>query len=1101
MQLDESDIFEVARTIPDENARKAYLGQVCGDRTALMARVEALLEAHQADPDYLSIDASTADTMDLPSGPAEQPGQEIGPYKLLEQIGEGGFGMVYVAEQERPVRRKVALKVIKPGMDSKEVIARFEAERQALALMDHPNIAKVFDAGTTEAGRPYFVMELVRGIPITDYCNKKRLNTKQRLELFVSVCQAMQHAHQKGVIHRDVKPSNVMITEHDGTPVPKVIDFGVAKAIHQRLTEHTIYTRHQQIVGTPLYMSPEQAELSAFDVDTRTDIYSLGVLLYELLTGTTPIDRQRLNEAAYDEIRRIIREEDPPKPSTRVSTMGPGSVTDDAMSRPEFRRLGSVLRGDLDWIVMKSLEKDRSRRYETASSFADDIKRHLENEPVLASPPSVTYRLGKFIRKRKGLVVATTAVAASLIVGLTASIYQSLAASEAAKSALASEQKARASEQRALAAQKETERAWTSSEEEKSKAQEAKLQAEAMATEADLARKKAEKDSAISDELFQMMRAMLTSTNSYRRSQSGRFSSYLPSDTTAKGYDYTVRQMLDEFSLSLRERQDVEPEIVGRLWNTIGNAYNYLGDFRKSRDAFSRAIDAGSKLRKDAPLELAGYLYSSTYALIFAGFQQMALNAPFAEGLMQDAIAIRKDLERTTGKDGPPQHYYLLLAYAQGGGGNLESAEATLAEGAREWRKATGQDGWNAAYYSALAGAINLNTHDRADEVIDNANKSLALLSQKPKDENHRIALIAKANALLGKGELLEADRTLVKFGDDFVAEPGFPTENVRTPSALYVSRRARTLVGTGRRSEAYRILEGTLESCKALPVPAREIQFRTQIADHQCIDGEFSEAVEHLKTAARVALQTEGMGPQDILYSDTLLRLAIVNLLQEDSSNADLVLEQLLPFAKNGVEQTDRNTMWLHKYAFALALRSSATEEELQTALKAAQDGLKNAIRPIRNSVEIALAISLHRLGRTDEAIETLQTAIKDRNFWLATDWILLEHMLFKLLKEQSRLGELEAAILAGIKHRETHFTPEHSFTLVAKARYANWLIEQNQLEKVESLIPACQSLAEHPDATEQRRELGRTTLVQIYEALGLEAEADRWRESPKAE
>ncbi len=373
------------------------------------------------------MDASRADASDpspaatvIGSDPFEQVGAVIGPYKLIEQIGKGGFGLVFVAEQQKPVWRRVAIKVIKPGMDTHDVIARFEAERQALALMDHPNIARVFDAGTTDSGRPYFVMEFVRGVAITEFCDQNHLTPRERLELFVTVCQAVQHAHQKGIIHRDLKPSNVLVTVHDGKPLAKVIDFGVAKALHQQLTDKTIYTRVAQMIGTPLYMSPEQAQLTGVDIDTRSDIYSLGVLLYELLTGTTPFDRKRLAEAAYDEVIRIIRDEEPPKPSTRLSQSVESLPAIAAQRKTEPAQLSRMFRGDLDWITMKAMEKDRSRRYETANGLARDIERYLADEVVEARPPNAGYRLRKFVRRNKGQVAAAGAVLVALAGGLVA---------------------------------------------------------------------------------------------------------------------------------------------------------------------------------------------------------------------------------------------------------------------------------------------------------------------------------------------------------------------------------------------------------------------------------------------------------------------------------------------------------------------------------------------------------------------------------------------------------------------------------------------------------------------------------------------------------
>ncbi|HZU37563.1 MAG TPA: protein kinase [Gemmataceae bacterium] len=403
-------LFLAAVEARTPTARAVLLEHECGTDAELRQRVEALLRAHEAPASFLDEPSACLD-MPLDGPICEHVGTVIGPYKLLERIGEGGFGVVFMAEQQKPVRRKVALKVLKPGMDSRQVIARFEAERQALALMDHPHIAHVFDGGETATGRPYFVMELVRGIPFTEFCAQNCLPIRQRLDLFIDVCQAVQHAHQKGIIHRDLKPSNMLVTLHDGTPVIKVIDFGIAKATGQQLTDKTLFTQFAQLIGTPLYMSPEQASMSGLDVDTRSDIYSLGVLLYELLTGTTPFDNERLKEVDYDELRRIIREEEPPKPSTRISTLGQAATTISSQRQSDPRRLSQLLRGELDWIVMRALEKDRSRRYETASAFAADVERYLHDEPVLACPPSLGYRLRKFARRNKGrLAVAVLAL-------------------------------------------------------------------------------------------------------------------------------------------------------------------------------------------------------------------------------------------------------------------------------------------------------------------------------------------------------------------------------------------------------------------------------------------------------------------------------------------------------------------------------------------------------------------------------------------------------------------------------------------------------------------------------------------------------------------
>ncbi|UCD75646.1 MAG: serine/threonine protein kinase, partial [Phycisphaerales bacterium] len=468
------------------------------------------------------------------AGAAEyEPGHRIDKYVIREPLGEGGAAVVYLAEQEEPVRRLVALKIIKPGMDSRQVIARFEAERQALAMMDHACVAKVFDAGSTETGRPYFIMEHVPGIAITEHCDRQRLSIEDRLKLFMQVCEAVQHAHQKGIIHRDLKPGNVLVLVKDGQAIPKVIDFGVAKAVHQRLTERTIFTEQGRLIGTPAYMSPEQAEMGGEDIDTRSDIYSLGVLLYELLTGALPFDLKTLRQSAFGEVQRIIREDDPPKPSTRISGNGEDLTAHAAECRVDPRSLARELRGDLDWIVMKAMEKDRTRRYETASELAMDIRRHLEHEPVQARPPSRAYRLRKFVRRNRAGVAAGAVAAISLIAATVVSV--SFAVSEAEQRRIASAEATRADEEREIA-------------------------------------------QAVNEFLNNDLLAAVA-----------------PSAEQGRGRDVLMREVLDEASRRIEEaageggRFEDKPLVEAAIRETIGVTYVKLGEFRAAEPHLKRA--------------------------------------------------------------------------------------------------------------------------------------------------------------------------------------------------------------------------------------------------------------------------------------------------------------------------------------------------------------------------------------------------------------------------------------------------------------------------------------------------------------------------------
>ncbi len=711
-------VFNAARRLTAKE-RAAYLDKACASDAALRRRVEELLQVSETSAHFLeqpalaepAAPAGAGGTGRLSVALSEKPGDQIGRYKLLQQIGEGGCGVVYVAEQQEPVRRRVALKVIKLGMDTKSVIARFEAERQALALMDHPNIAKVFDGGATETGRPYFVMELVRGLKITDYCDEKKLSTRERLDLFMQVCQAIQHAHQKGIIHRDIKPSNVLVTVNDGVPVPKVIDFGIAKATSgQQLTDKTVFTAFEQFIGTPAYMSPEQAVMTSVDVDTRSDIYALGVLLYELLTGRTPFDTEELLAIGLDEMRRTIREKEPSRPSARLSTMPDQDLSTTAQRRSlDGPKLVSELRGDLDWIVMKALEKDRARRYETANGLALDIQRHLSNEPVLACPPSNLYRFHKLVRRNKLAIAAVTAVAAALITGLGVSTWLLL--------------QEKAARSRADVAEQEQSR----------------LQQEAKAGE-----KKAQTEAAKNKQVAQFLKDMLSGVG----------------PSVALGRDTKLlKDILDKTADRISKDLHDQPEVEIELSQIMARTYADLGLFDQSEAMAREAVQTvRSRFGNESPF-LAPYLRDLGWALAQKG------KSPEAEAVLREGLAIQKRLQDH--HDTIPSDQFdditSELLNVLGGvlqiEGKLSEAEAVYRESLAVQTKLYGDES-QAVAATLIDLSIVLNREGKLPEGEEMERKAL-VLDQKLLGKEHPGVANALANlgaTLADEGKLSEAE-------------------------------------------------------------------------------------------------------------------------------------------------------------------------------------------------------------------------------------------------------------------------------------------------------------------------------------------------------
>jgi serine/threonine protein kinase len=1040
----------------------AFLDQACGADAPLRARVEQLLQAQVQLGSFHEVTPPSPTTDDGPAV-AEGPGTVIGPYKLLQQIGEGGMGVVYMAEQEKPVRRRVALKIIKPGMDSRQVVARFEAERQALALMDHQNIAKVHDAGTTATGRPYFVMELVHGVPITQFCDDSQLTPRQRLALFVPVCQAIQHAHQKGIIHRDIKPSNVLVTMYDDRPVPKVIDFGVAKAIEQRLTEKTMFTQYGTLVGTFEYMSPEQAEMNAFGVDTRSDIYSLGVLLYELLTGTTPLERKRLREAALDELVRLIKEEEPPRPSVRLSSSGnlPGIA---AARKTEPARLSKLVRGEIDWIVMKCLDKDRTRRYEAASSLAKDLERYLHEEPVEACPPSAAYRLRKLTQRYRKPLITAAFFAVLLALGAVVSTWLAVRASLAEREArlqrdAAREASAAADEQRQMAQEKE----------------------HAAQSEANKARS-----------VVALLQELLGTAN--------------PDSTKESGY--TVRQLLDDFEAGLGDRLQEQPEAEADLRTTIGLAYSSMHLVDKAEKQLQRA------------LELRRQVFGPDHHKVAETLTQLAWNLRqlLTEGQKRGARAEQRAREALAVLHKLDDHSenraraLLVLAWALldqevfSGRNKLGEVEATFREAL-----ALAEQGAAGKATPLVADGLNglaqyLIVQQRIDEARPLATRAVNL---------HRLAYgdrhpeTAQALLLLGMCHYQRHEYA--------EAEPPFR-------EALRIGLRAHGSDPHQATTHALRCLayvldaqykddetEAVLRECMTawnkpdLTFPAAD-QVLAMRGLACLYRGDYADAEEHFRRALDARGKSPGLFPADLMSIVVKVNLGITLYLRGKHEDARATLRGLVPMARLAglpLLSPGGGPQAASMSAVVLFIGGSGQAEEQQTALTMAQRGVQRAKETapdVRSLALIVLARAQQLSRQWDRAIETLreaQTLLPPRELFGRR---VAEMFLIECLKEKGDLDSVEQVLRENLTKHQAALPKGHPEIAAAQVSLARFLTDRKRYTEADALLLAAyESLRGHPQnasASLKRRQVETLDcLVHLYGATGQDGKAKAWR------